>query len=338
MPLTLPNPPAQVDCAIQDRATSHKWDVAAPLRFWHLTSLDAPTVAVVWSLAFAWAAKIRLPIWIPVLLALAAWSIYIADRLLDTRAALRTGNLQGLRQRHWFHHQHRGLLGPLAIAFACAAACIVLREMPLAARERNSVLAVAALAYFARVHASRWLPGAGSFGRVPRFNKELLVGLLFTAACVLPALSRVFAQRNEPIWPPMAVAGFFAMLAWLNCHAIERWETNASRRAEEVFFSEAKASVPSATFMRGLKPPAPSGSSFTAAGILAVAGLLLAGVLSCPQPRAAVLVASGTASAVLLGLLDYFRDRLTPLALRVSADLVLLTPIALLTPLALLIR
>jgi hypothetical protein len=43
--------------------------------------------------------------------------------------------------------------------------------------------------------------------------------------------------------------------------------------------------------------------------------------------RIALLVASGAASALLLALLDRLRGRLTPLALRAAADLVLLTPL-----------
>ena len=65
---------------------------------------------VVWSLAFASVAKIYLPVWVPVLLALATWSIYIGDRLLDARRALRTGALHSLRERHFFHWRHRRLL------------------------------------------------------------------------------------------------------------------------------------------------------------------------------------------------------------------------------------
>jgi hypothetical protein len=337
---TLPIPTAQADCAVRKLAASRRWDAPAPLRFWHLASLDAPTVAVVWSLAFAWAGKVSLPGWIPLLLALAAWCAYIADRLLDARAALRTGNHQTLRERHWFHHRHRRLLGPLAVAAACAAGCIVIRVMPAAGRERNSVLAVAALAYFTRVHSSRRHPadglslarfsGVARFFKKELFVKELFVGLLFTAACTLPALNRALAETNVRIWPLLAAAAFFAMLAWLNCHAIERWETEPSQQAGGVCFSGAKAPVSSARFTRGLKPPPPSGSSATAACVLAVLGLTLACILFHPQPRSAALVLAGTLSAILLAFLDRLRSRLTPLALRVSADLILLTPLALL--------
>lgn len=311
MPQTLPNPSAQVDDAIRIPAASRRWDAPTPLRLWHLTSLDAPTVAVVWSLAFAWAAKVSLPAWIPLLLVLAAWSAYIADRLLDARAALRTGNLQSLqslRQRHWFHHRHRRLLGPLAIAAACAAGCIVVGVMPSAARERDSVLAVAALAYFTRVHSSRRLPAAGlssaGFSRLaPLFKKELFVGLLFTAACALPALSRALAQTNAPNWPLSATALFFAMVAWLNCHAIERWETDDQAQRSGVF---------------------------PLACLLTLAGLLLAYLTPDLQSRCAALVLAGALSSLMLAFLDRLRNRFTPLALRISADLVLLTPLALL--------
>jgi hypothetical protein len=48
---------------------------------------------VAWSLNFAWAAGVNLPKWVPVLLALGTWAVYVGDRLLDARAAFRSGNL-----------------------------------------------------------------------------------------------------------------------------------------------------------------------------------------------------------------------------------------------------
>ncbi len=83
-----------------------------PLRLWHLASLDAPTVAVVWSFAFAWSAGIKLPDWVSALLVLAVWPVYVIDRLLDARAGLRSQNLDRLRERHLFHWRHRRLLLP----------------------------------------------------------------------------------------------------------------------------------------------------------------------------------------------------------------------------------
>jgi hypothetical protein len=376
MPQTFLNTQAQASSAHCIPVASRRLNAPALLRLWHLTSLDAPTVAAVWSLAFAWAVGIRLPVWIPLLLALTAWAVYIADRLLDARAALRAANLLSLRERHRFHHRYRRRFVPLAIAAACAAACIVFTFMPAAARERDSFLAVAAMAYFTRVHSSSRLPTLGLSRFSMLWKKEMVVGVLFTAACVLPALSRAAAQTRPTLWPLLAAAVFFALLAWLNCHAIERWESEPSQQAgRESFFAAkpnaeklgseggggfnprikptesmwalapegrfpptsrefpsfsegCKAPAVYASFSRWLKPPHPSASSATAACVLAFAGLLLACALSHAQPRSAALAVAGAVSALLLAVLDRFRNRLTPLALRAAADLVLLTPLA----------
>jgi hypothetical protein len=232
-------------------------------------------------------------------LAVAAWAVYIADRLLDARAANRLANLDSLRERHFFHHRHRRMLIPVAIAAACAAVWIVFTQMPSLARERNSVLAVAAMAYFTSVHSAGRRP---SIGLPPLLKKELLVGLLFTAACALPALSRAAAQP-APTLGPLSAAVFFALLAWLNCHAIDRWETLDSAHDSQIF---------------------------SLACLLAFTGLTIATALSATEPPAAGLILAGAASSLLLAFLDRARNHLTPLALRCAADLVLLTPMALL--------
>lgn len=288
------------------RFASRLWDAPALLRLWHLASLDAPTVAVVWALAFAWAAGIRLPLWLPLLLALGAWSVYIGDRLLDAWSALRSGAFHRLRLRHRFHWRHRRIFLPLALASAASAAWIVFSFMPLPAREHDSVLAAAALAYFTRIHSSRALLPTASPRRSPISPKELQVGFLFTAGCalptVLPILSRS-AHHGLPLAPLFAAILFFALLAWLNCAAIERWESHQKRpRASAVCLS---------------------------ACMLALAGLLFAAAVFSFAPRPAALISSGAVSALLLALLDRQCSRLTPLALRAAADLALLTPLAL---------
>ncbi len=272
------------------------------MRLWHLTSLDAPTVAVVWTLAVAWAAGVSLPVWIPWLLALAAWAVYVGDRLLDARTATCRGELARLQERHHFHHRHRRVLAPLAIAAACAAACLVFTLMPAAARERNSVLAVAALAYFSGIHGTTAASTRGSACRrlLKRvLRKEMLVGLLFTAACALPALSRAGNARLLLSFAAIV----FALLAWLNCYAIDRWETADSGQFAHI---------------SGL------------AGALTVAAVLGTASVAATHPRIAELLLAAAASALLLGLLHRQRRRLTPLALRAAADFVLLTPLALL--------
>lgn len=303
MPIPLANPSAQDRSTLRAPVANRRFDAPLILRLWHLASLDAPTVAVAWALSFAWAARVKLPPWLPLLLALVTWTVYVADRLLDAHAALSAGQTDGLRERHYFHHRHRRILGPLALASASIATWMVVALMPHRSLELNSALAAAAVAYFSGVHTRRLLPGLPAsllFSDLP-LPKELRVGVLFTAACVLPALARLATGHGASLWPLIAVTASFAALVWLNCHAIERWESHGQRSR-----------------------------TFAAASALALATLLLAAILLPIAPRAAALASSGALSALLLALLDRLRHRLTPLALRTAADLVLLCPVALL--------
>lgn len=266
------------------------------LAVWHLASLDAPTVAVVWSLAFAWTVSVRLPAWTPLLLALMAWFVYVGDRLLDAHTALRVPEQHSLRERHYFHWRHRHVLVPLAAIAALAAARIIFVNMPRGALTPNSVLGAATFAYFSGVHARRKLPQV--------VNKEFLVGVIFTASCVLPALLQLnAAHASARRVGAFAVLGiYFAALAWLNCHAIAKWESHSAERMQHAAVD-------------------------TLGCLHAAAGIVLAGFLAADHPRISLMLAAGAASTLLLVLLDRKRERLTPLALRAAADLVLLTPI-----------
>src|ERR1035438_3302241 len=131
MPVPLANPSsAQERLASSAHFVQAQFDAPAPLRLWHLISLDAPTVALVWSLSFAWAARVHLPRWIPILLAFGTWAVYVGDRLLDARSALRSGNLSPLRERHFFHWRRRRVLVPLACTAAILAAVITFSVVP----------------------------------------------------------------------------------------------------------------------------------------------------------------------------------------------------------------
>jgi len=334
VPLTLPNPPAE-NQSHSPRAASKtgktrsfpsqpslaRPDSAGPRRFggrqpveaprglllWHLASFDAPSVAAVWSLGFAWAAGVRLPLWVPVLLVLVVWPVYVGDRLLDARACLQIAEgaapaaRNRLRERHYFHWRHRRVLAPLAVTAACAAAGIILAWMPDLARERDSFLAAASLAYFTGVHSGGRARPFSVQALSGLLSKEFLVGLLFTAGCALPAFS---ASQHAALWPLFGVAGLYAALAWLNCHAIDCWE----RRAH-----------------RSHRPPTPVSAAVVA---IAAAGLTL--YLSASCPRTAAMCAAAGLSALLLALLDCARGRIGPVTLRASADLTLLTPVLLL--------
>ena len=258
---------------------------------WHLGSLDAPTVAVVWSFAIARSAGVRLELWIPLLLACVTWTAYVLDRLLDARHAIRTHNLALLRERHYFHWHHRRALLPLAAATGAIATILIFRLMPIATREHDSIIAVAALAYFSGVHGAPERPHWAR--RI--FSKELLVGILFTAGCAAPALSRMHTAAST--WPTVLNLTLFALLAWLNCAAIESWESQI-----------AQICIPATALL------------------LAFAGLTLAIILSPFPSSASSLLICGSLSALFLLALHHVRNRLNPVTLRALADLVLLTP------------
>jgi hypothetical protein len=265
------------------------------LGLWHLASLDAPTVAVVWALAIARSTGVRLEPWIPFLLACGTWTVYVVDRLLDTRRAINAHDFAGLRERHYFHWRHRHTLFPLAACAAAIAIALIVRLMPLATREHDSLIAAAALIYFSGVHAPAQLP-RWSHGIV---SKELLVGILFAAGCAAPALSPLHSAAF--VWPILPAVIFLASLAWLNCAAIGVWESQSTRLRIPV-------SAATLTF-----------TGFTAAVIIAPYNARISALLTC-----------GAISALLLFLLHRMQHRLPPVTVRALVDLVLLTPAILL--------
>ena len=88
------------------------------LRYWHLLSLDAPTVAALWCWAFRRATRLPLAPWLPLALAMGTWLFYVADRLLDAQLSPEAA----LRERHRFHDRHRGWFLAIAALVALALA------------------------------------------------------------------------------------------------------------------------------------------------------------------------------------------------------------------------
>jgi hypothetical protein len=270
---------------------------AAPLHFWHLASLDAPTVAVVWAWGFARAAHVSLPAWITAALGLIVWTIYVGDRLLDARAGLRKPPEHELRERHWFHWRHRRVLFPAAVFSAGAAAALVISRLPARSVRPDSIVAAATLLWLTSVHAQR----RPVFARVSAAGRErlaeMVVGAIFAVGCALPVCSQLGAAHSvaQFLRLPLAAIAIYAALAWLNLHAIAAWESQKT------------------AWVRG------------AAVILALAALGLAVFSSY---RSAELLVAAGCSALLLAVLDCLRGRIAPLSLRAAADLVLLTPVA----------
>ena len=105
---------------------------AGLLHAWHLLSLDAPTVAVLWTAFFTHAHHRSLPSSELAALFLFVWLLYVADRLLDAwrcsgkaqNRSSRTTVSASLMPRHRFHLKHRRAF--LAVAILAAAMLVPL--------------------------------------------------------------------------------------------------------------------------------------------------------------------------------------------------------------------
>lgn len=265
----------------------------SPLALWHLLSLDAPTVAALWTWFLARSSHIRLPAAAPAAMAVTVWMLYAADRILD---AQRTAAGEDLEARHHFHHRHRRAF-LAGIALAATTLATLLPQLDPAAIRLYLMEGVLLAAWFLILHAT---PSAH------RLPKEVAVGLFFSAAVFIPTISRAPALR--PTLLPSAI--LFAALCSLNCLLIYAWE-----------HGDHDAQPPHATTRIALAHLPALGIAIT----LAETSLTLLGPAS-PKPIAAACALS----AALLLVLHSNRTRISRTHLRAAADLVLLTPILLL--------
>ena len=272
--------------------------------YWHLLSLDAPTVAVLWAWSFERAAQARVSASALAVLGVGTWLIYVADRLLDARPGRRALQTE-LRERHFFHARHRLLL--LAVALPAAAALLwLIVHMPAIDRRDDASLFAVAMLYFGFVHLA--LPRTRRW-----FAREATVGVVFALATAVPAWAQAQGSRAIMV---LLVTGF-AALCCLNTIAIEVWEKRDARSG----FSVAAAA---------------------AALACCAAGLTLARGLQNSMGVALVL-STGLSATILFWLDVLHRRRLhrkaAPedaarwlLLVRVAADAALLTPLLIVLP------
>ena len=239
---------------------------------------------------------------------LAVWMLYVADRLLDTRALIASltfpetiaaATRADLEARHYFHHRHRR---PLLILLGLAAVllAVLLPRLDPAVIRLDLLLGSLLFAYFILIHAT------GSAHRLP---KELSVGMFFSAAVATPTFALVPSATLRLL--PMTV--FFAILCCLNCLFIYQWEHRSP-------LASARSSSPephplTRAALRSLTPVTAT-----------VAGLCL--LLSFALRQPAMLAVA--CSAALLLLLDATRAAFSRVTLRAAADFLLLTPLPLL--------
>jgi hypothetical protein len=260
-------------------------------QWWHLLSLDAPTVAALWSWFFVRAMHLHLSLPQAILLPLGTWLVYVADRVLD---GLRQSQAALLRERHHFHARHRTAFLWAASLFGVLLAWSVHTYMRPEALRDDSYIGVFALLYLLAVHR-----GAS------RLPKELAVAVLFAAATAVPAWSRLSQSSALGKLQLAPAVVFFALLCWINCVGIEKWEGGV---------------LHATTRWAGLhlRP------IVTMTALFSLGAALLA-----PSPGLAAVYLAAAGSSGLLFVLDARSSRLSPLYLRIAADAALLTPLAL---------
>ncbi len=268
---------------------------------WHLLSLDAPTVAALWTWFIARACHITLPPAAPVAMALAVWMLYVADRLLDARH-LNTPNAgvpDELEARHLFHHRHRRAF-TLGIMLAATALATLLPRLSSTAMRLYLVEGILLCAWFLVLHATK---------NAHRLPKEIAVGLFFSAAIFIPTIARAPGIRLGLL--PAAI--LFAALCSLNCLFIYSWEHSGP---------QGSSARPAHLTTRLAANHLPALASITA-----IAGT----AVSLLDPLTPKLIPTACAlAAVVLLVLDRQRHHLSKTNLRAAADLALLTPVLLL--------
>lgn len=283
------------------------------MRVWlwlNLLSLDAPLVAVVWLVWFARCAAMPVNWYAAGALALSVWFIYVSDRLMD---ALPGGSLHPA-PRHLFYRRHWRLFACLATVGLFALGSMCAHIEPLVLRNGFYLLS-AVLVYFSAIH---FLP----LPQRRHWPKEMAVGLIFALGTCLDVWTRMSGPREALVIPVLLFGG----LCWLNCVGIEYWEWTR--------YSLSSHQKPCGlTLSAGARLPA-----FTLVATCVTAAFWTKSLWKDDAaPHRHLLLACCFSSAGLLWLARR-SDRFSTDALRVLADLSLLSPLLFLIPEAILMH
>ena len=266
-----------------------------PVELWHLLSLDAASVAALWTWFIGRSTGVQLPRVSTAAMLVAVWMVYVADRLLDARA----GRAAELEERHYFHRRHaRAFLRGFAAAAVVLA--LLLEHLAPTALRLYALLAALLAVWLLLIHA-RPQPSPR------RLPKELVVGIFFPAAVFIPTVARAPQLQLQLL--PSAV--LFAAACTLNCLFVYAWEHPDSRSAAH------------ATTRWGVRHARMLACCTAAAGLAAVCATAVR-----PVTALRPLAGASAASALLLLLLERTRHRLGRTTVRALADAALLTPLA----------
>jgi hypothetical protein len=271
-----------------------------PVPWWlwcNVLSLDAPLVALLWAVLFARTTGFALPFGDATALFLAVWIIYGSDRLLDSWPSQADVFLPA---RHLFCRRHRILVGIFLLVASGCIFWLVADRMPSSELLSGIKLGGVLLVYMAAIHS-------GSPRITKILPKEIVVGVLFAFGVSLPVWSRISLFP----WHALVPWALFASLCSLNCVSIECWEHSLGTRSVD------KALHP---FIR---------RADTHLNRIAGAVALTALIASVVRARAGLSISGLLAisfGALLLLILNTQRNKLSPAALRVLADVALALP------------
>ncbi len=184
----------------------------------NLLSLDAPVVAVLWQALFARCFHADVNALAAVLLVLAVWLIYAADRVFDAWGQ------NGGMPRHEFYRRHWRAVLPVWTAALAIAGWLAWTRLPSLIFKEGLVLLAAVSLYFTAVHLApaalreSWhAPGALRNA----WPKEAAVAVLFALGVSLAAWNRLRSAEDA-----LSIL-LFCCLCWINCAAIDHWERPA---------------------------------------------------------------------------------------------------------------
>ena len=272
-------------------------------------SLDAPLVALVWQALFARILNVELAWPQAVLLGLAVWVIYVADRWIE---GWRLSPEIVLTQRHHFYILWRWPVFMICLVVILVGLGLAVVWLPGREWVASLVLAIPIAVYllshqfFHREHP----------GRIP---KEICIAVLFPLGSALapvvlalptllewPSIGAIINGRLTGLGVPL---GLFGLLCLVNLALISAWETEVDAQHGQTSlalqFSHRLGLIRSLPWLLACLGAAAVGGTH---GIDRVAGIC------------------ATASAILLGILDYVEPRIGRQAARIFVDLTLLTP------------
>ncbi|MGC2330702.1 MAG: hypothetical protein WA581_04565 [Candidatus Acidiferrales bacterium] len=267
--------------------------------WFHLLSLDAPLVGVLWQLLFAKALRVRLAPVVTLITALVIWLIYVGDRILDSYQSEEASE-EALRHR--FYRARRMDFLPAFFTILLVTAWMAHADLGLRTWRDGWVLAAIVGGYFAVVHMSG--------GRTQKwFPKEIAVAILFGVGTFMPVGVGVQQLHVRFLLPLL----LFFLVLWMNTLLIEysEWITLRGRDADRPHESTILVGRHLASFGVGI--------AVLAFGAIATRWFPLART---------ILLAEGL-SALGLSVLGWKWRRISSYAVRVTADVVLLTPLLL---------